>query len=278
MALSDGTAPWARRATFGTSQYKNLYNTSFGYTLTHKKVAAASTTGVLAATATSLSSQTITTGITNPDVPRVLSITLGGTSSHIGDGKVVITGVNSEGKVITANFKVTASTTGTVNGVRAFARVTSIQIDPMLGVGATVAVGYLNILGIKHRLFPQNTTVKVYTNTTAYGALNLQAAPTVVADNTYLELNTVLPATVPDGTLNFIICYTYDNWSDGTSFQDQPEYIFTTSTSSTSSSTSSTTITTSTSSTSVSTSSTSSSTSSTSTSTSSTSTSTTTTP
>lgn len=278
MAISDGTAAWARRATFGTFQYKNLYNTSFGYTQTHKKVAAASNTAVLGSTATSLSAQTVITNITAPDVPRALKVVVGGTANQIADGRVVVTGYNSEGKVISESFRTTNGATGTINGALAFARVTSVFIDPMLGVGGTISVGTQNKLGIKHRLFPLNTTVKVYTNTTAYGTLTLQAAPTVTSDNTYLENNLVLPATTPDGSFQLIICYTYDNWSDGTSFQDQPEYLFTTSTSSTSSSTSSTTITTSTSSTSFSTTSTSSSTSSTSTSTSSTSTSTTTTP
>lgn len=278
MAISDGTAAWARRASFGTLQYKNLYNTSFGYTQTHKKVAGASSTAVMAAVAGSLSRQTITTGITNPDVPRALRVVVGGTATDIAEGVVTITGFNSEGKVIVENFRTTFQTGTTVNGVLAFARVTSVRIDAMLGTGSTVSVGYQNKLGIKHRLFPFNTTVKVYTNTTAYGALTVQAAPAVVSDNNYLENNLVTPATAPDGTFQLIICYTYDNWSDGTSTNDFPEYLFTTSTSSTSSSTSSTTITTSTSSTSISTSSTSSSTSSTSTSTSSTSTSTTTTP
>lgn len=278
MAISDGTAAWARRASFGTMIYKNIYNTSFSYTLTHKKVAAASNTAILAATAGSLSSQTITTGITNPDVPRALKVVTGGTAGQINAGRVIVNGVNSEGKPISEAFTTTLTTATTINGALAFARVTSIVIDPQLGTGATISVGTQNKLGIKHRLFPQNTTVKVYTYTTVYGALTLQAAPTVTADNTYLENNLVLPATVPDASFALLIAYTYDNWSDGTSFQDQPEYLFTTSTSSTSSSTSSTTVTTSTSSTSISTSSTSTSTSSTSTSTSSTSTSTTTTP
>lgn len=278
MAISDGTAAWARRATFGTFQYKNLYNTSFGYTQTHKKVAGASSTAVMAAVAGSLSRQTITTGITAPDVPRALRVVTAGTAGDIAEGVILITGFNSEGKVITESFRTTFQTGTTINGALAFARVTSVRIDAMLGTGSTISVGYQNKIGIKHRLFPFNTTVKVYTNTTAYGALTLQGAPTVVADNTYLENNLVTPLTAPDGSFQMIICYAYDNWADGTSVNDQPEYLFTTSTSSTSSSTSSTTITTSTSSTSVSTSSTSISTSSTSTSFSSTSTSTTTTP
>jgi hypothetical protein len=278
MAITHGTTPFQSRMTAGTLHYKNLYNNTFGYTEVQKKAAAASSTAVHAAINGSLSAQTVTTSITDPDVPRALRVVVGGTAGDVADSRVQITGTNVEGKTMTESFRTTAGATGTINGTKAFQTVTSIVIEAQLGTGCTFSVGYQNKLGIRHRLFPQNTTVRVYTNTTAYGALTVQAAPTVVADNTYVENNLITPATAPDGTLNFIIAYTYDNWSDGTVLNDQPEYIFTTSTSSTSTSTSTSTITTSTSSTSSSTSSTSSSTSSTSSSTSSTSTSTTTTP
>lgn len=280
MGISDATWPWARRASFGTLRYKQLYNVTFGYTETQKKVAAGTTASVLAATSGSASADiTVVDNITNPDVPRALSVTVGGTAASVQSCSVVVTGVNVEGKVITEAFVVAIGTTGTINGVKAFARVTSVLIPKQAGSGVTVAVGTRNILGIKHRLFNQNTTVKVFSATAVDGTLTLQNQPTVVANDKDIELNTVQPATTPDSTTFYIIAYTFDNWqADGSSVNDQPEYSTTTSTSSTSSSTSTTTITTSTSSTSSSTSSTSSSTSSTSSSTSSTSTSTTTAP
>lgn len=279
MAITDGVAPWANRRSMGTLHYKNLYNISFGYTETQKKVSAGTSTAVLAATAGASTAQTVTTGITQPDVPRALSVTVGGTAAGVQSGSIIITGTNVEGKVITESFPAIAGATGTLNGVKAFKSVTSVSIPPQVGTSATFAVGTRNILGIKHRLFNQNTTVKVYSGTAVYqSALTLQGAPTVVANERDVELNTVAPATTPDGSTFLVIGYAYDNWSDGSSVNDQPEYSTTTSTSSTSSSTSTTTITTSTSSTSISTSSTSQSTSSTSQSTSSTSTSTTTAP
>jgi hypothetical protein len=278
MAITDATYPYASRMTGGTLHHKNIYSNTFGYTETQKKVAAGSTTAVLAATnASSSVDTTITSGITNPDVPRVLSVTVGGTAASVQSSSIVVTGTNTEGKTITESFITTIATTGTINGTKAFKSVTSILVPKQVGSGVTIAVGTLNILGINHRLFKNNTTVKVYSATTAYGVLTLQGAPTITVSGTTLEINTVTPATTPDGTTYYIICYAFDNWALAP-FQDQPEYSTTTSTSSTSSSTSTTTITTSTSSTSSSTSSTSSSTSSTSSSTSSTSTSTTTTP
>jgi hypothetical protein len=263
----------------GTVHYKQLYGCRFGYTETQKKVSAGSATAVLGATNASASADvTVTSGITDPDVPRALSVTVGGTASSVQACSIVVTGTNVEGKIITESFITTIATTGTINGSKAFQSVTSVLIPKQVGSGVTVAVGTRNILGVRHRLFNQNTTVKVYSGTTTYGALTLQAQPTVVAHSADIEKNTVAPATTPDGTTFYVIGYAYDYWSDGTSLNDQPEYSTSTSTSSTSTSTSTTTITTSTSSTSVSTSSTSTSTSSTSLSTSSTSTSTTTTP
>lgn len=276
MAIRHGVAPWAHRWAGGPLNYKQIYGLSFGFTQTHKKVAAGSADAVLAATNGAAAAQTITSGITQPDVPRALSVTP--TANTTGSPlSVVIMGKNSEGKVITESFVIAANSTSIVNGNKAFDEITSIAI-PGNSTGLTITVGTLNKLGIRHRLFRQNTTVKVYSYATVYGALTLQAQPTVVANEDDLELNLVTPATDPDGTTGLIIAYAFDYWSDGSSVNDQPEYSTTTSTSSTSSSTSTTTITTSTSSTSTSTSSTSTSTSSTSTSTSSTSTSTTTAP
>lgn len=277
MAISDATAAWAHRWTGGTLNYKNLYSFSWGYTQTHKKVAAGTTTAILAATAGANSAQTVTTGITDPDVPRALSVTVGGTAAQVQTCSVIVTGVNVEGKTITESFVVTKGTTGTINGTKAFKNITSVYIPAQLGSGCTFAVGTRNVLGLRHRLFNQNTTVKVYSYATVFGALTLQAQPTVVASEAEIERNTVAPATTPDGTTGLIIAYVFDNWALAP-LNDQPEYSTTTSTSSTSSSTSTTTITTSTSSTSTSSTSSSISTSSTSSSTSSTSTSTTTTP
>src|SRR3990167_5118795 len=271
------TWPFAYRGTGGTFNYKNLWNITYAYTDTSNEVNAASATAVLAATGGATTVTTVTTGLTDSDVPRALSVTPGGTAADILDSHVTVTGTNVEGKTISEKFNTASGSTTIINGNLAFWTVTQEVIGQQGGTGATFSVGTRDVLGVNHRLYTSNTTVKVYSRTTPYGTLTLQAAPTVVTSDT-IERNLVTPATAPDNTTAYIIAYAYDNWSDGTTLNDVPEYSITTSTSSTSSSTSTTTITTSTSSTSSSTSSTSSSTSSTSSSTSSTSTSTTTTP
>lgn len=275
--IRHGTAPWAHRWSGGPLNYKQIFNMSFGYTQTHKKVAAGSASAILAATNGRSTEQVVVDGITQPDVPRALSVTP--TANSTGSPlSVVVRGRNSEGKLLAESFVIAANSTTIVNGNFAFDEIISVTI-PGNTTGLTITVGTTNKLGVKHRLFNQNTTVKVFTATAVYGALTMQSQPTVVASEAELERNLVTPASAPDGAKIFILAYAFDNWQgDGSSVNDQPEYSTTTSTSSTSSSTSTTTITTSTSSTSVSTSSTSSSTSSTSSSTSSTSTSTTTAP
>lgn len=280
MAIGERTYKWSRWATglANSLPLKQLYKTSFGYTDTKKIVAAGSATAILGATATTTAPQTITTNITQPDVPRAISVTPGGTTSQLLDSQVVVTGRNVEGKVITETFQLVPSSSTVINGRKAFKSITSVFVPGQGGTAATVAVGTQNKLGVFHRLYPSNTTVKVVQSTAISATPTIQGAPTVVADEQVIENNLVTPATTPNGTTFLVIAYQYDNWSIG-DIDDKPSYFTSTSTSTSSTSTSTTTVpptTTSTSSTS--TSSTSISTSSTSTSTSSTSTSTTTTP
>lgn len=266
-------ARWYQRHAFGSPWDKQICKHSFGYTHTFKEVAAASDTAVHAAITGAFTAQTVTTSITNPDVPRVLKVQPGGTAADVGNGKVVITGTNVEGATITDTIQLADGSTAEIEGIKAFATVTSILIPKCEGTAATFSVGYTNKLGLNHRLFANNTTVKVVYDTAVGTADNrtIDSAPTISdADDQYVEKNFIIPAKTPDGTYTYTIYYVYDSWTLG-DLNDNPRYLTTTSTSSTSTSTTTSTHTTSTSSTS--TSSTSQSTSSTSSSTSSTSTS-----
>lgn len=261
--IGDRTYRWAWRQATGTMRIKNLFEHTAGYTENLKKVAAANTTAVIAATATVVAGRTLTSGnatITNPDVPRNLTITAGGTTNDIAAGNVTITGTNVEGKVISETFALADNQTGTVTGNKAFKTVTSVVFPAADGTGATIAVGYGSKLGLNHRLVPDRSTIVVVQDTAVDGsAPTIQAAPSASAiDNEEVESNTVTPSTLPDGTTFLTIFYWYHKvqvaevndmalWSTSTS----------TSSSSTSTSTSSTSTSISTSSTSVSTSSTS---------------------
>lgn len=277
MAIGDKTFPWAHRWSGGTIHHKNLYEHTFGYTETRKKVAGASDDAVHAAFDSTTGSQTITTGITNPDVPRALRLAFGGTTNDMRAGVIEVFGTNVEGQVISEEFTISDNQSADIDGTKAFKTVTSIEVPPQDGTAATISVGYSNALGVNHRLYGSNTTVKVYSSTDVATRIppTLQAAPTVVTDEYDVEQNLVTPATAPDGTTFLSILYSYDYWVTAP-VNDNPIYLLSTSTST--STTTATTTSTSTSSTSLSTSSTSTSLTTSSSSTSSTSTSTTTTP
>lgn len=274
MALDDRTYPWSHRWSGGSLRLKQFFNLSFGYTETHKKVAAGTATAVLAATSTVVAGTLITTGITQPDVPRCLILTTGGTTADIAAGAVEIIGRNIEGKVITESFVMADNLNGTVTGIQAFKSITSIRFPAADNTGATIAIGTTNKLGLNHRLVPGKTAIGVISDADIDGTAPIQqGAPTAsTVDAEEVEYNTVTPVTTPNGTTFLTIFYWYHNITLKT-IDDNPEYATSTSTSSsTSTSTSLST------STSISTSSTSVSTSSTSTSATTTSTSTTTAP
>ncbi len=195
---------------------RNILSVSYGFTNTKKIVGTASTTAIHAAITGSASVViTTTTAITDPDVPRALTVTAGGTAGDIATGDVTITGTNVEGKVITETFSFTADTAATVTGAKAFKTVTSIAIPIQDGAGATFAVGTSTKIGLNHRLATTATaagTVRVVSITTA-GVKVLQAAPTTLAASaTLVENNTVIPATVPNGTTAYSIHYFFYNW------------------------------------------------------------------
>lgn len=268
MAITDHSYKWAWRQATGTLRFKNILQHVAGYTETHKKVSAPSAASVLGATATVVAGRTIVSGITNPDVPRNLTITTGSTVADIAAGNVTIYGTNVEGKAISETFTMSDNLNGSVTGNKAFKTVTSVVFPAADGGGATISVGVGSKLGLNHKLVPNKTSIVVVQDTAIDGSNpTVQAAPSAsTVDAEDVENNTVTPATAPDSSTFLTIIYWYHQIQIR-SLNDDPNYSTSTSTSSSSTSTSSTSSSTSTSSTSSSTSSTSTSTSSTSTST-----------
>ena len=85
----------------------------------------------------------VTTAITNPDVPRVLSVK--GNAGGI-TGNVVITGTDFAGNAITDTIALSAASE--VSGIYAFATVTNIHVPVKTnGSGDTVSVGVQNKIG-----------------------------------------------------------------------------------------------------------------------------------
>jgi hypothetical protein len=280
MAIGDKTYPWAMHTAWGylANTLQNVIETTGGYTNNKKIVSAATAGAVLSSTAGTTAIQTITAGITNPDVPRVLAITIGG--SGMSAGSILINGVNVEGKPITDTVGFT--TTGQVQGVLVFKRVTSIVIPTALSTTGTVTIDTTNKLGLNQRLVPNYSTIVClsatlttpYTDhTTTSFRTNLPIVEAAVSssniDGEFVEKNWVTPATAPNGTTYLFFFYWFYKVLVYPP-KDSPEFYSTTtstSLSTSSTSTSSTSVSTSTSVSSTSVSTTSISTSSTSTST-----------
>lgn len=87
----------------------------------------------------------VTTAITNPDVPR--TVTVKGNQAGI-TGNVVIDGTNIAGDVIQDTIALNGATE--VEGVKAFKTVTKITVPVKNGAGDTVSVGIAKKFGLPH--------------------------------------------------------------------------------------------------------------------------------
>lgn len=239
--------PWAAHTAWGYpfNLLHNVIEHTFAYTHHKKKVSAATAAAVLASTASKVTAQTITTGITQPDVPRLLAVTIGGNSANVLTSTVTVKGYNVEGKPITDTYAVTAGATGQLQPVTgvAFKYVTEVDFPAQGGTDVTLTVDTLNKIGLNHRCPSGYTTiVVVHDNALDIGAAAThpvaEAAPSASSVNgQFVERNWVTPATTPNGT-NFLYFFYWFHKVLVYPPKDSPEfYSTTTSTSSTSTST-----------------------------------------
>jgi len=119
---------------------------------------ALSTTTVHAAITGTGAEQEITTAITNPDVPRNISITNSANST----GDVTITGVDAKGNSITED--ITIVTGGTAYGDKAFATVSKITILAGVANPDTIEVGVSDKLGLSNIIYATGDVYKVKVN------------------------------------------------------------------------------------------------------------------
>lgn len=161
------------------------------------EVAAASTTAIHAALAVLATGgpQVVTTGITQPDVPRNVTATAGGTAGDIKAVQVTVTGKNVAGETITETLPAfTVDTPGTVVGSKAFASIDSYSVPAMDGTGATVALGTGSKLGLPNRL-GRNSVLHAFFDDVKEGT-----DPTVAVNADDFEANTVTLNSALDGS------------------------------------------------------------------------------
>lgn len=159
------------------------------------------TTAVHAAVTDTGVDQVVTTAITNPDVPRNVTATAGGTAADVKAITVTVTGTNYFGEVISEVLPAfTVNTTGTVTGNKAFATVTSIAIPAHDGTGATTSVGTGAKLGLPVK-FPRKTFIALYVADVA------EAISASTVSSTAVESNTFTATSALDGAKDIVFDY-----------------------------------------------------------------------
>ncbi len=114
---------------------------------------------------------TVTTGITNPDVARCLSVT---GNAATATGNVVISGTNIAGDAISET--IVANGTATVLGAKAFKTVTSIVVPVRGAESDTIAVGNTKKLGMPHKVYNAGCLlVKLFNGSADSGTLAVDA-------------------------------------------------------------------------------------------------------
>ena len=156
----------------------------------HTDLLAASTTRVVSGTAGGVSAAAVTlsTFSAQPDSPRNLVITPGGTTTDIEACDIVVTGTNIFDRTITETFSFLANASGATTGAKAFKTVTSVLFPADCesgGFAATWSIGIGEKIGLKRCMSEAGAWVQSSTN----GAYESTRA-TVVADADEVEKNT----------------------------------------------------------------------------------------
>lgn len=152
--------------------------------------AAAGTTDVLSAHAgnTSGSAASATSFVAQPDVPRNLVITPGGTTADVGTCTITVTGKNIFNATITETFDFAANASTATTGAKAFKTVTSVSFPAGCEdspYGATWSIGYGEKLGLKRCMDAAGHLIQ----STLNGAYESTRA-TMAADADEVEKNT----------------------------------------------------------------------------------------
>lgn len=137
------------------------------------------------------------------DVPRAVSITIG--AGTIADTAVTVSGFDYYGQAMSEVIQTGTTQSTTVNGKKAFYRVSQVAVAG--DCGATIAVGTTDILGIPVRVIDAGYVASVgWNNTLARNAGTFVAAVTSAATTTSGDVRgTYVPSTVPDGIKRLVM-------------------------------------------------------------------------
>ena len=159
----------------------------------------AANTGIHAAISCPASgTTTVTTGITNPDVPRVVRIK--GNQASV-TGNVVVVGTNQFGE--TKTDTIASSGVSAVDGVIAFRTITSITVPTQGAGGDTISLGPGTALGLDRRI---STPAAVFSGD--FNGVREATLPTVNSTNYTITFNS---AGSFDGSKKAVAYYAHED-------------------------------------------------------------------
>lgn len=166
-------------------------------------VLGSSTVFVNAGVASNGSASNFTSFRGQPDFPRNVTITPGGTTvSIVASGTAVVSGLNIFGKAISENFAISANQSTISTGSKAFASVSSVTFPQTLGLGATVFIGVGTKFGISRCVdFAGDYVFSMF------GGVYDSTRGTMAANATAVESNTFQPNSSVDGAHNVDLFY-----------------------------------------------------------------------
>lgn len=187
---------------YGKQVFKGEAQSPGGYIRRQKwtDVATASATALKSGQTTSSSATTtVTTFTAQPDFPRNLVITPGGTTTDVAAGNATVTGTNIRGDVITENFAFTADQSAATTGSKALKSVTSIVFPIQDGNGATYSIGTGVKLGLD-RKYSEAAVIDAFVD-----GVRETTAATMAVSSSAVESNTVTTNTAPNGSRDFVV-------------------------------------------------------------------------
>lgn len=168
----------------------NVSQTLMAAWLAHYQIAPALNTATYVHAAVTLAvgaTTTVTTGFTQPDYPRILTVK--GNQAGVA-GNCVLTGTNYKGVTITETIALNAATE--VLGTKAFRTITQAVLPQRVGAGDTVSIGAGKLFGLPHIVgYAGCLLVKLFDGSTDAG--------TLAVDADEIEKNLFSLAGTPDG-------------------------------------------------------------------------------
>ncbi len=155
--------------------------------------------------ATSAAAATVTTFAGQPDSPRNLVITPGGTTGDVESCVIVVNGTNIKNAAISENFTFAADANTAQTGSKAFKTVTSVVFPANCesgGFAATWSVGLGEKIGLKNCL---DQAGHIFFST--LNGAKEATAPTMAASSTAVESNTADFNGTMNGTNDFELFY-----------------------------------------------------------------------